>query len=72
MSNSNSLTHSFKSSNRKKPPIWSNRFRRDVNDLMYHPKDLKDIQYIKKTPHDKNLDGTPKKMAGSNPMKNAM
>ena len=39
---------------------------------MYSPKDLRDIEYIKKSPKDKNNTGSNKKIAGKNAMKNAM
>ncbi len=41
---------SFKSLDRQRPPNWSNRFRRDVNDLIYDAKLPEQIQYIKKSP----------------------
>ena len=48
----------FRSSSRRSAPSWSNRFRKDVNDLIYNVKDLKDIQYHKSTKsniiHEKN------------------
>jgi hypothetical protein len=39
---------------------------------MYSPKDLRDIEYIKKSPKDKYNESSGKKLAGRNPMKNAM
>lgn len=39
---------------------------------MYSPKDLRDIEYIRKSPKDKNNTKSSKKLAGKNPMQNAM
>jgi hypothetical protein len=39
---------------------------------MYSPKDLRDIEYIKKSPMNKNNTMSSKKLAGKNSMQNAM
>lgn len=69
----NSLSHSFKSTSRQKPPAWSNRLRKDVNDLIYQPKDLRDIEYIKKSvPENSYKQGNLKSSTSRSPMKKAM
>ena len=39
---------------------------------MYSPKDLRDIEYIRKSPKNKNSTMSNKKLTGKNPMQNAM
>jgi hypothetical protein len=39
---------------------------------MYSPKDLREIEYVKKFPKDKNMAENHKRTVGKNSMKNAM
>jgi hypothetical protein len=72
MSNNFNHSHSFKSLSRDIQPAWSNRFRKDVNDLVYDPKDLRDIEYVKKPlDSDKSKDRL-KRSPEFSPMKTAI